>query len=301
MSTLEMESLLELGIPPDEWCRRMDFMSNYTFFLPYEIDWDCFASNAWNRQTGVPICHCVAIIYLICVYIGQKVMSNREPFELRRPMIVVNFGLALFSIVGLLRVTPELFRALSRHGFEHSVCVASWTQDKVPFFWMKLFVWSKYFELIDTAFLILRKRPVALLHWYHHASVLVFTWNAMSTLAALGQWFTVMNYAVHSLMYGYFAWRSMGYSCPRWIAMSITTLQVVQMISGCVLVGAAYVITARGDECHITKKVLYAGIAMYSSYLYLFVRFFYVAYIKGANKKPKSHSKEEKSRRSQKG
>jgi len=279
----------ELGVPPYEWCNRTDFQSNYSFFLPYEIDWDRLEFNEWSRRVGVPMCQFVALIYLVCVYIGQKVMSYREPFELRRPMIIVNFGLALFSIVGLWRVTPELFRALSRHGFEHTVCTASWTQDQVPFFWIKLFIWSKYFELIDTAFLILRKRPVAFLHWYHHATVLVFTWNAMSTLMALGQWFTVMNYGVHSLMYGYFAWRSIGYGCPRWIAMSITTLQVVQMVFGCVLVGAAYAIIARGDECHMTKKILYGAIGMYSSYLYLFVRFFYLAYIKkGASKKPKS-------------
>jgi hypothetical protein len=35
---------------------------------------------------------------------------------------------------------------------------------------------GRFAELIDTAFLVLRKRTVNLLHWYHHASVLYYCW-----------------------------------------------------------------------------------------------------------------------------
>ncbi|KAL3902640.1 MAG: hypothetical protein SGPRY_011983, partial [Prymnesium sp.] len=56
-------------------------------------------------------------------------------------------------------------------------------------------------ELLDTFFLLLRKSPVILLHWYHHVTVLLFCWHAYSVRIGSGLWFAAMNYSVHSLMY----------------------------------------------------------------------------------------------------
>ena len=56
-------------------------------------------------------------------------------------------------------------------------------------------------ELLDTLFLLLRKSPVILLHWYHHATVLLYCWHAYSVRIGTGLWFAAMNYSVHALMY----------------------------------------------------------------------------------------------------
>ena len=37
---------------------------------------------------------------------------------------------------------------------------------------MSFFTVSKVFELWDTFFIVVRKRPLILLHWYHHVTVL---------------------------------------------------------------------------------------------------------------------------------
>lgn len=39
-------------------------------------------------------------------------------------------------------------------------------------------------ELVDTLFIVLRKKPLIFLHWYHHITVLLFCWHAFATLSA---------------------------------------------------------------------------------------------------------------------
>jgi hypothetical protein len=53
---------------------------------------------------------------------------------------------------------------------------SNWTQYDRLCFRAIMFAWSKVAELGDTLFLVLRKREVIFLHWYHHASVIALTW-----------------------------------------------------------------------------------------------------------------------------
>ena len=55
--------------------------------------------------------------------------------------------------------------------------------------WVMLFIFSKIPELIDTAFIVLRKKPLIFLHWYHHITVLLFCWSSYSSVAGSGLYF----------------------------------------------------------------------------------------------------------------
>lgn len=49
------------------------------------------------------------------------------------------------------------------------------------------FCFSKLPELIDTVFIVLRKQPLIFLHWYHHASVLVYCWFSYQDYSSTGR------------------------------------------------------------------------------------------------------------------
>ena len=78
--------------------------------------------------------------------------------------------------------------------------------------WGWLMTLSKVVELGDTIFIVLRKSQLSFLHWYHHITVLVYTWYAITPRpSALSIWFSSMNYTVHTIMYTYYALRASGY------------------------------------------------------------------------------------------
>merc|ERR1712107_597797 len=69
---------------------------------------------------------------------------------------------------------------------------------------LSLFCLNQIPELGDTVFLILKRKQVRFLQWYHHAATLLFCWLALATEYTPGIWFAITNYFVHSIMYMYF-------------------------------------------------------------------------------------------------
>ena len=120
-----------------------------------------------------------------------------------------------------------------------------------------MFVLSKVPELGDTLFIVLRKQPLIFLHWYHHATVLVYSWYininhflfnlekkliyfvfkipryAYTEYTAPARYYITMNFTVHSFMYSYYALKAMHYRVPRFVSMAITVAQLSQMVAGC--------------------------------------------------------------------
>ncbi len=136
-----------------------------------------------------------------------------------------------------------------------------------------LFIYSKIPELVDTIFIVLRKKPLIFLHWYHHATVLMFCWSAYSTLAGSGLYFVAMNYTVHALMYGYYCLQALNV-CPKsFPAILITLSQIAQMFIGTGVCISCWYYMFSGRSCSNDIQNLYAGAIMYGSYLYLFVDF----------------------------
>jgi hypothetical protein len=242
-----------------------------------------FASNNWPLVIGI------VVAYVTFITLGSMVMDKVKPFDLRLPLAGWNALLCVFSFVGMLKTMPYLVGSLMTQPFEQTVCtspVDSWGMGPSGF-WVMLFIYSKVPELIDTVFIVLRKRPLIFLHWYHHVTVLLFCWSAYSTMAGSGLYFVAMNYSVHALMYGYYCLQALR-MCPKsFPAVIITISQIAQMFVGTGVCAACWYYKLSGKSCHNETSNLVAGGLMYGSYLYLFCDFAVRRYVfpsKGAKK-----------------
>jgi len=254
---------------------------NYSYMFNFEQEFEHSVVRLWMEDNWQGVCTWASIVYLLLIFGGQSLMANREPFQLRGPLTVWNMLLAVFSIMGAARTLPEFIHTFSTQGFHHSLCVPSFIErDRVSGFWTWMFVLSKVPELGDTIFIVLRKQRLIFLHWYHHVTVLIYCWYSFSEYTAPARWFVVMNFVVHSLMYTYYAFRALRFRVPRCIAMVITSLQLVQMVVGCLVNTTAYMLKRRGVQCGVSDTNLQLSLLMYTSYFVLFARFFYNTYFK---------------------
>lgn len=128
----------------------------------------------------------------------------------------------------------------------------------------------------------MRKQKLIFLHWYHHATVLIYTWYSVRDETSTGRWFIAMNYFVHSLMYSYYAFRAMRFRIPKQVNIVITSLQIAQMIVGIYVNLTAYFAKNRGEACYVSYDNIYWSFFMYFTYFCLFFHFFRNAYLKKA-------------------
>ena len=245
----------------------------------------------------VPVVCVVA--YLLFCYYGQKIMEKRKAFDLTTTLAVWNLFLSLFSAWGAFKTVPHMLDRVANNTLEENVCdhVHEAYGCGTCGFAVILFILSKIPELIDTVFIVLRKKPLIFLHWYHHVTVLLYCWNAYVTMSSAGLWFVSMNYTVHAVMYFYYYLQAIK-KIPKWFpSWIITLMQITQMIIGTFVVGASFYFYFKGGakyapgECNNTPSNLAAGGSIYASYLYLFVEFAVGRFIFGPAADKKKGSK----------
>ncbi|XP_043507923.1 elongation of very long chain fatty acids protein 6-like [Frieseomelitta varia] len=259
---------------------------SYFYVTDFEKNFNYKDGHKWMKDNYIIPFYCCAL-YLVLIFGGRYYMSNRPKFELRGLLAIWSGSLAILSIICFVRTLPEVYNILSNHGFYHSICTASTAYDPVNCLWLWLFCLLKVPELGDTFFIVLRKQPLIFLHWYHHVTVLLYTWYSCVEISGYSRWFVVVNSFIHSWMYSYYALKAMGFKLPKWLAMTITTLQIAQMFWGIlVTVSAYYYAYIAQVQCNVPVKNLTFTTLMYLSYLILFINFFKQTYFsnKRANK-----------------
>jgi len=239
------------------------------------LSWKLEPSLEWMKQSWHYTIY-ISIVYAATIFSIQSAMTKREPLKLRRFLTVWNIALSLFSGIGSYYMADEMYDALYLKGLDNSVCRSS--KNSTAQYWMWLFALSKLFELGDTIFIVLRKQKLIFLHWFHHILAMIYTWYSYGQNISLGRWFVSMNLFVHTIMYGYYALRSLQVRVPRPIAMTITTLQIVQMVFGFYVSSHAFVAKLTGRSCDIPLGTATFGFGVYTTFFFMFGQLFINSY-----------------------
>jgi len=228
-------------------------------------------------------------LYVVSIPLLRAHVARRGKYDTRTFALWWNIFLAAFSMVGLSACLPVMLHELWHNGVDFTVCAsASWYGHGWHGLWVAFFIYSKFFELVDTVLLLLAGRPVILLHWWHHSTVLLYCWHAYATTPGTGMWYATMNYGVHSIMYAYFAATQHSKRAREAVkpcAIYITLLQLLQMVVGITVTVRALLVRASGGECFLNKTNSILGLLMYFSYFVLFLKLFLDSYVYTKGKK----------------
>jgi len=91
-----------------------------------------------------------SVAYICVIFLLQAWMKNRPAYKLRKPLVVWNIMLAVFSIFGFLRTAPEIIYINMEYGFHLIIC-ASYGLQYSPFktslinFW-KIILFQQFFS-----------------------------------------------------------------------------------------------------------------------------------------------------------
>jgi hypothetical protein len=231
--------------------------------------------SSLQSNTSIPLLSLA--FYFLMIHYGPMMMENRKALKLKSFLFLWNSSLAIFSIVATMRMGSFLMFELKHLTLQQKVCNGK--TDNVSALWGYLYILSKVFEMGDTALLILRKKPVIFLHWYHHTTVLLFCWFSGAVDTPICNYFASINCFIHSLMYSYYAAQTIGIRFPKVVSMTLTTLQIAQMVLG---LHGMYLLTdamVRGIPCQVSRTIWLSGILMYGSYFALFLNFFVRNYL----------------------
>ncbi len=146
-------------------------------------------------------------------------------------------------------------------------------------FWCALFYISKYYELLDTLFILLLKRPLLVLHVWHHTSIAVLCLVFMRSGYAFFWSGVAINAGIHTFMYWYYFRSALG-SAPKW-AKLMTTGQIVQFVWGISSFWGFFYFCKDSDRTEPAMQAWWLNQGILISYLALFLRFFFGKYTEG--------------------
>ncbi|PWN20323.1 GNS1/SUR4 membrane protein [Microstroma glucosiphilum] len=245
-----------------------------------------------NTPLSTPQAAAAAIAtYLVVIFGGRYFMKDRRALgeSLKIPFLIHNLALTIGSGALLAVMLEEVLPILNRGGALYGIChPAAWTTRLETFYLINYYF--KYWELLDTVFLVLKKKPLQFLHVYHHSATALLCYTQLTGKTSVSWVVIVLNLAVHVIMYFYYALSSLKIRVP-WKQL-VTVCQITQfVIDLCVVYFACAVhwsysqniklpFFSKPTDCSGSEGAALAGCACLTSYLFLFLSFYARTYKK---------------------
>ena len=213
--------------------------------------------------------------YLAFCWLGPRLMASRPAFSCKGAMLVYNAYQAGFNAVCVFLFVREVRRnGLAVWG---NVLPQPWN-DEPRFGLIAACIWlhynNKYVELLDSVFMVLRKKSdqLSFLHCYHHC-MLIWAWLlVVKTGGCVDAYFgACCNAVIHVLMYSYYLLAALGFRCS-W-KRYLTLAQMVQFVA-CAAQSCVVLLTPGCCPASLPLTQLWVMCNM----LFLFGRFYIKSY-----------------------
>lgn len=192
-------------------------LNNYS--TNYYYSYEYYKNSDWR----IPLTF--SIIYLLIVLNGKYLMQNSNPKNINTIMLWYNLyqcivnGITVYVMVENIINNPD-FNLLGN--MSNNINLS---------YWVWLHYANKYIELLDTMFMILRKKfnQVSFLHCYHHV-LLIWAWFLVIKVNPGGDSYfgAMINSFIHVIMYAYYSMPIIGIKVPLFIKKMITNCQKLQ-------------------------------------------------------------------------
>jgi len=266
-------------VPPSQQNTPLSFMG-ITMSSPF--DYDAAREYVGTVQFSSFM---VSVLYMVVIFGIKFAMQTRKPYQLKLTLQLWNLWLALFSIFGSLVTGYGLLRETQKYGI-----VSTYTHSRDFFqgltgLWTFWFCMSKLAELGDTILIVLRKKPLIFLHWYHHVATLNYGLMSYIDKSAFNTWIVWLNFTVHAVMYSYYFLAACSIRLPAWFSQCLTTSQITQFLITLVILAHVGFKMLVGQHVDTSPTSYIYCLLMELSYVALFGNFFYQSYIRGGGKK----------------
>jgi stearoyl-CoA desaturase (Delta-9 desaturase) len=207
----------------------------------------------------------IAFCYVPFILGLKMFMKNKIKCNLDKILMVWNYSMSVLSFIGFFILLPyltdkTLLQSLSSLDYLHG-------KTGMTVFFFDL---SKIPELLDTVFIVLRKKKLTFLHTFHHLVTAIYCWSTFFYPTPLGFWYSTMNLGVHGIMYGYYA---ANYFDIKIIPLLyLKSLKIIQLFYFLSLNMLYLIINPSYDSLSIYNTLF--GISMYGGLLYLFCKDF---------------------------
>ncbi|KAI6162191.1 GNS1/SUR4 membrane protein [Pisolithus thermaeus] len=244
-------------------------------------------------------------VYLATILGIQELMRNGPPRKLNALFRCHNAFLTVGSFLLLALIVEEVVSLYLASGFYSAICSeSSWT-SKLEFYYMVNY-YFKYIELLDTVFLVLKKKPLSFLHVFHHSATALLCFTQLNGKTSISWVVISLNLFVHVIMcefdwfdtfrfihkgVDYYYYATAG-GAKIWWKRYLTTMQIVQFVIDLSIVYfGTYQRFAHShctwlphiDNCAGTETAALFGCGLLSSYLVLFINFYVQTYRKPAS------------------
>lgn len=225
----------------------------------------------------VPMLTIVAIYLYTIIYLGPRLMKNREPFQIIWTVRIYNILMSLTCGYNFFRYLIETNYGTIYFGCQNSVSQATERElVRLGYHYCVL----KLIEFSDTIFFVLRKKynQASFLHLFHHSFIFSVGWLYFKLSPdATTVLFSFINSGIHMIMYMYYFLATFkSVQSALWWKPYLTMLQISQFVISMIHFGYQGIFSS----CNYPRSLFYIGFSFNFIFFLLFIHFYHVAYVK---------------------